>query len=355
MKPDTEEKMATRWEDYISAPQTRGTPATCRTACAAAFEPVRRIIKQVIAAQRPATIAVLGAGVLNDIPFGDLVQSGSDIHFVDWIPGIVDTGLTQSCIDHDDAGKPRCVFCTLGPEQAPAWCRRFAGTPSESGGVCRNFEPVDQATPACKAYKRGTRPVVHCNDVTGGYASAFARHCFEAVKSATSWRQAIKQAGRAARRTRHDGAPIEIADASVDLVTSSMLLSQFAYEPYQYLSKQVAAKLGPPSAQEDRQLAKPLAALLDMLTVNQIECHLDEVERIMAPDGRLFVAFEMFHYEPESGANILVGEMHRALEILGRRFDFDFDLLPARDSVVETRVHGEPSVVHAFLLRRRTG
>ncbi len=347
--------MATRWEDYISAPRTRGAPATCRTACAAAFEPVRRIIKQVIAAQRPGTIAILGAGVLNDIPFGDFVQSGSEIHFVDWIPGIVDTGLTQSCIDRDDAGNPRCVFCTLGPEQAPAWCKRFAGTPPEGDGVCRNFEPVEQATPACKAYERGERPFVHCHDVTGGYASAFARDSFESVKCAGSWRQAIKQAGRAARRTRHGGAPIDIPDGSVDLVTSSMLLSQFSYEPYQYFSEQVALKLGPPSAQDERQLAKPLGMLRDTLTVNQIECHLDEVDRIMAPDGRLFVAFEMFHYDPERGAYYLVGDMHRALEILDRRFDFDFDLLATQNSVVETRVHDEPSVVHAFLLRRRTG
>ncbi len=133
-----------------------------------------------------------------------------------------------------------------------------------------------------------------------------------------------------------------------------MVLSQFVHEPYQYFARQVASKLGPPSVQEERQLARPLETLQNTLVVNQIENHLDEVERIMAPDGRLFVAFEMFHFDPARSACFLVRDMHRALEILDRRFDFDFDLLPARDSVAEVQVRGAASVVHAFTLRRKT-
>ncbi len=169
------EMMTTSWEDYLGAPATWPTLAECRAVCAAIFEPVRQIFEHVIAAQRPGTIACLGAGVLNDIPFNDFVQSGADIHLVDWIPGIVDIGLAQSCTDRDAAGNPRCAFCALDSETARMWCRRFAGTPTAGRGVCRNFEPVGRTTPVCKSYERGERPFVHYQDVTGGYASAFAR------------------------------------------------------------------------------------------------------------------------------------------------------------------------------------
>ncbi len=355
--------MATSWEDYIGAPAARAASAECRAVCAGAFQPLRRILERLIEAQRPRSVACLGAGVLNDIPFPELVRLGAEIHLVDWIPGIVDTGLAQSIIDRDTDGVPNCAFCALGDGEAPPWCRGFAGgfsggptgEPSGERGVCAAFEPGGGEAPVCKAYERGDRPRVHTQDATGGYASAFAHAAPDAARTAETWRQAIRHGVAAARRGRHGRAHLDIPDASIDLVTSSMVMSQFEHEPYGYFSRQVAARLGPPSARDERRLAQPLAALRDELVVNQLEGHLDEVERIMAPDGRLFAAFELFHHDAADGGSFLVPEMHRALDILGRRFAFDFDLLPARDTVIEMRIGAVPSVVHAFVLRRRPG
>lgn len=341
----------TSWEDYIGASKAGAQSVRCRAMCGASFEPVRVILTRIIAALAPRSVACLGAGVLNDIPFRDLVRAGVDLHLVDWIPGVIETGIEQSIIERGAAGRPECAFCPLGEPRARTFCHRFDGA---RDGVCGSFDRADGAS-TCTAYERGDWPRVLRQDVTRGYASAFARDAIEATRTAATWRQALKRASAVARTAGRDGDTLDIADGAIELVTSSMVMSQFDHEPYDYFSHQLASRLGAPSAQDERRLAGPLAVLRSELVERQIAGHLDEVARIMAPGGRFFAAFEMFHGAEAGGGGFLVRPMHRALELLDDRFDFDFDLLPPGDSIIEMRISGEASVVQTFVLRHKHG
>ena len=141
----------------------------------------------------------------------------------------------------------------------------------------------------------------------------------------------------------------------MESVTSSMVMSQFDHEPYEYFSHQLAARLGPPGIRDERRLADSLEALRSELVTRQIEGHLDEVARVMAPDGRFFAAFELFHRRAPDGGWFLIRPMHEALRLLDRRFDFDLDLITPGDSTVRLQIGGSPSIVHAFVLRHKDG
>ena len=94
-----------------------------------------------------------------------------------------------------------------------------------------------------------------------------------------------------------------------------------------------------------------MEALRSTLLANQIERHLDEIERILAPGGHCFMAFETFHVEEGTGRWFLVREMHGALAAIARRFDFNFDMLPHSDSATLFEPPGGRSVVQRFVLQ----
>ena len=143
---------------------------------------------------------------------------------------------------------------------------------------------------------------------------------------------------------------LDIADASVDLVTSSMVLSQFEHEPYDYLAHQAAERIGPPRPRDEKKLRPVLESLRGTLVAGQVERHLDEIARILAPDGRCFMSFELFHFDPAVDRWFMVREMHDALARITQRFRFDFDTAPAEDGVMRFENRGRHSLVHSFLL-----
>jgi hypothetical protein len=353
--------MPTSWENYISSASNRAALQGYRAQSGAAFRPLRRILANVAKRCEPTSVACLGAGVLNDIPFDELVLSGAAIHLVDWVPGVVDTGIGQSVLidrgidadDNDDAADDACVFCALGASRAARWCGRFDGARPDSPGICGSFAPFDDDARGCRSYERSDLPNVHYQDVTGGYATAFGHAALEASEASNSWKQALGIATAAAKRVRTSREKIDIADGSIDLVTSSMLLSQFEHEPYNYFSRQVAARLGPPSARDERRLQRTLTKLKDDLLFNQIDAHCEEVARILAPDGRFFVAFELFHYDPENKSWFMVPEMHAALGRLAHHFEFDYEALSPEESVVTFDLDGSSSVVQNFLMSHK--
>ncbi len=355
--------MPTSWEDYIKGPSNQAAIQSYRALSEGAFRPLRRVLANVVKTCEPSSIACLGAGVLNDIPFDELVLSGAAIHLVDLIPGIVDRGIGQSVLidrnaddaDIDNQGTDdACVFCALGAARAAKWCKRFngAGRP-DSSRICGGFTPVGGNAKGCLSYERAELPNVLYQDVTGGYATAFGHAALNATEKAISWKQAFGIATAAAKQLRNRRERLDIADGSIDLVTSSMLLSQFEHEPYDYFSRQVAARLGPPSAREENRLHRTLEKLKNDLLLNQIAAHCEEVARILAPDGRFFVAFELFHYDPARDAWFMVPEMHAALGRLAHHFNFDFAALPPADSIVTFKLGEASSVVQNFLMRHK--
>ena len=211
----------------------------------------------------------------------------------------------------------------------------------------------------CTAFKRGAEPKIHGEDATAGYASAFATALADELPRATSWKQAFGVANALSRRIGRWRRPLDIADHSIDLVTasdlvtSSMLLSQFETQPYNYFAEQAATLLGRPRRRDERRLDAAMKALRTTLLTNQVARHWEEIERILAPGGRCFMAFELFHYDRQRECWFLVGQMHQALAIVAERFEFDFDLLPATDLALRFEPPGKSSLVYAFVLKAK--
>ena len=352
--------MAVSWETYLSAPRQGIACRDCRLAYTPRLAPLSAAIRRLIERLEPASIACLGAGMLNDIPYDALIGSGAEIHLVDWLPQLVESGVARSIIACDPNGTPRCLYCYDGDGAGGAdprvFCRNFvAEGRAETEQVCDNFEaaPGDPAT--CRAFVRGDCPRVHGADVTGGYASEFGRAIGAAVGQAKSWRHAFKQAGAVSDRARRHRSSLAIPDGGMALVTSSMVISQFEHEPYDYFSKVATERLGLPTPQEERRLAPNVEILRDRLVAVQIDRHLAEIARIMAPDGRCFLAFETMHRARDDREWFVVPQMHDALTAIARQFDFDFEALPAAESTMELDMVTGRSIVQAYALRKRAG
>ena len=210
--------------------------------------------------------------------------------------------------------------------------------------------PSPEEPEACLTFRKGQLPYIHREDVTGGYASAVGAGLAGALRGVTSWRQAFKRAIALANRVDGTRSRLTIRDGSVDLALSSMVISQFEHEPYDYFSRQATALLGPPSEQEEERLRRAMERLRSILLSRQIEGHCEEITRILAPGGRCFLAFEMFHCEEGSDLWYLVEQMHDALKELARHFDFDVDGTP--DPIADTgfQTGDGRSVVYHLLL-----
>ncbi len=345
--------MATTWEDYLTRPDAASAHRDCHLRFRRAFASQRDCIRRIFETTRPRVVACLGAGVLNDLPYRTFIESGAVVHLVDWLPGVVESGVAHSIIRHTESGPAQCVYCLCPEADARAYCRNYRKSRTSAREVCDRFAPNAREPATCRAFHKGDLPFIYRQDVTGGYASAFGRGVRGEVRAVTSWRQALRRAGALANRVKRQRTIMDIADASVDLVTSSMVVSQFEHEPYGYFSKQAAAVLGPPSPGEENRLSPAMEALRSTLLANQIERHLDEIERILAPGGHCFMAFEMFHVDDGTGRWFLVREMHGALAAIAGRFDFNFDILPQSDSVALFETPGGRSVVHRFVLEPR--
>lgn len=343
--------MPVSWNDYLALPGADKTYQECQDRCAENYGPLRAIIRRVVQALQPASVACLGAGVLNDIPYRTLVRTAAEIHLVDWLPGAAEAGIARSILARDENGLPQCVYCMLDGEAPEAYCVHFKQAGDADSCVCDHFEPGDGDIPTCGAFEKGERPAVSQEDVTGGLATAFGEKVGEALGGVKTWKQAVRRADSLANRVRHHQHSLGIGDGSMDLVTSSMVVSQFEHEPYDYFSQRAKEILGPPSKKDGKRLEGEVERLRSKLLVWQVERHCDEIERILSPDGRCFMAFEVFHRDPDSGRWFLVREMYDVLGILGKRFDFDFDVLPAADSCIEIQVGQAPSIVQTFVLK----
>ena len=342
--------MITSWEDYLSPRGRSDAYRACHRRCRAAFDHQRDCIQQIFDARRPKVVACLGAGVLNDIPYRRFVEAGATIHLVDWLPDATDFGIAQSIVSDGPEGAHQCVYCRLADGDPRDYCCAYRQTGPSCSGLCDAFEASADQPASCQAFRRGHLPHVHRQDVTGGYASAFGMGLAAELRGVGSWRQALRRATALAHRIKNRRSKLHIPDGSVDLVVSSMVISQFEHEPYEYFSRQAAAVLGPPTLQSERRLRRSADQLRAILVHNQVEQHCQEIERILAPGGRCFVAFEMFHRADGDAVWYLVDGMHRALDALAQRFHFDIDGCPGPLADAGFKTNGGRSVVYHLLL-----
>lgn len=346
--------MSISWEAYLTPPQTPELYAACRQSCGAAFDRQRENIRRVFAAASPSAVACLGAGALNDIPYREFLSAGATVHLVDWLPGSVDAGLKLSIIERGEDGRPRCMYCNPAVSCPERYCRHFRhpGGPAPAG-VCDRFTPGQHEPLHCVAFERGDLPAAYYADVTAGYASDFGRSVSDDLCQIRSWKQAFARARTLAGRARRYRRTLSIPDNAVQMATSSMVMSQFEHEPYGYFSRQVAARLGPPSPAEEEQLQPVMERFRTSLLDDQIERHCEELDRILAPGGRCYFSSEAFHWHAERGQWLAVEGMPKMLETLGRRFAFNFDLIPEMESFSRFKVDGGESLVGSFVLESK--
>lgn len=346
--------MLVSWENYFNPPGALGAYTSCRQIRGPQFEGHRALIARIFEARQAHSVACLGAGILNDIPLAEFLMAGADVHLVDWLPDAPEFGVSRSIIERVENGEPSCLLCRLENTDIGDYCRAHRGGILLERRVCNGFEPGGGDPLTCNSFRRGTLPHIHRQDATGGFASAFGEAIGKEIAGAPNWRHAFRRATALAGRLKGHRRRLDIDDGSIDLVISSMLLSQFEHEPYEYFSKQVQSRLGTPAPGAEKRLRPSMEALRTALLTNQIDGHCDEIERIMAPDGRALVTFEMFHYDRDEKRWFLVSQMHGALGILAERFDFDFDSAPgeAMDNHFETPT-GRSVVCHFVLKRRR--
>ena len=76
--------MLVGWDEYLKLSNACDTFHECCRRCRPAFEQHRRNIQCAVEITRPKTVACLGPGALNDIPYEFMVRLGASIHLVDW-------------------------------------------------------------------------------------------------------------------------------------------------------------------------------------------------------------------------------------------------------------------------------
>lgn len=343
--------MLDSWERYLSPVHAQREFARCCSEAAGTFEELRGVVERVFTRTKAKSVACLGAGMLNDLPYASFVASGAELHLVDWVPEIVEAGIGASIITEGALGDAECIYCMPGQDRTRRYCTAFDSEDMQSAKLCGNYVPSSGAGIGCAAFQRGEEPHLYTEDATGGYASAFARGVSARLEAVRTWRQAFGVAGEFAKKLAHYEKNLSIPDGSIDLTVSSMVISQFEYEPYEFFAKQVAGRIGTPDFQDEKRLMPALERLRSTLLTNSLEHHLDEIKRIMAPDGVCLMTFEMFHYDPVQEEWFLVNEMHQALAMIAERFHFDFSLLEEGDDLVTFETKEHRSRVTCLVLR----
>ncbi len=341
--------MTTSFADYLS-PAADGF-AAYHSQFAGAFGDQRLRIAQVVGALQPKTVACFGAGGLSDIPFGEFLLAGTEVHLVDWVDGILEFGLANSILTHHDTG-PECVFCELDEAQATDYCLNYSW-PQPEAGVCGAYVPATDGSTGCKSYRAGEQPHLHRADVTGGFASQFGEAISRGMGDVRSWRQALRLGAAHARTAKSARRILDLPDTSIDLITASMLISQFEHEPYAYFSRRASELLGPPSVAEEKRLQGAVESLRTDLLRTQIDRLGEEIRRLLTPDGRCYLSFEMFHQSDGEDSWFLVAPMVEALGRLGAVFDFDFETVPEATATGGFRGAEGHSVIHQYLLKAK--
>ena len=345
--------MSVTWDEYIQVPDARRQFNQCRRVCREAFARQRTNIERVFDHTRAKTVACLGAGILNDIPYARMIKAGAEIHLVDWVPGTLQAGIEMSIVQKESGAQPSCIYCESGVSCPQEYCRRYRQAASSDATVCDRYDPIAGSPPRCGAFEPGSRPSIHCADVTGGYASTFGRQILNRLRGARSWKQAFERAADLAGSIKRHPSELTIPAGGIELVTSSMVVSQFDHEPYEYFSRRAADLLGPPSARDEKRLRPVMQALRATLLACQVDWHCRLIRRLLAPRGVCYLSFELFHAVPAGERWFLVAGVSKVLEIIGRHFLFNFDIIPEHESVTRFHAGAEPSLAFSFVLEAK--
>ncbi|WP_455221197.1 hypothetical protein [Kaarinaea lacus] len=326
------------WNTYIIRDMEQSVSRANFCACEQAFAEHKQNIANLVHLLAPESIAILGAGYLNDIPFDDLVEEGRNIYLVDWLDSAPRIGVSRALLSEVEEDHYNCLFCKVSA--GSAFCKNFTGE-FIGDGVCTAFEPVEQPFLTCKQYEPASEPRYVKADITGGVARSFASKIEKQIKSCKTAKDAFIKAIACADRYHYS--PIPVEDNAMDLVTSSMVLSQFDYEPYTYFATLLEQRFAREQLEKHESKLLPLMEKLrSRLFALQVEIHTREMHRIVKKDGkaRVYLSAELFRSYPDSDKYFLVQDMAVALETLDKYFFFSFDELSG-DNILRKSKLGE--------------
>ncbi|MEJ2565826.1 MAG: hypothetical protein P8141_07640 [Gammaproteobacteria bacterium] len=311
------------WNLYLSDPADDVRLDEGLAQCRKAFAEHRSIISQMIGRFHPHAVAVLGAGYLSDLPLSDLFALTDKLYLVDWIEGAGKIGLSRSIVNRTDNGF-NCLFCKVCTGHR--YCRNFTGE-FQKEGVCSAFELIEQPAVTCGKYEPADNPVFVRGDVTAGVASRFAAAMEKLVAACLTPKDAFIKAIKCVDNIKRGTLPL--ADSSIDLATSSMVVSQFDAEPYAFFALLLRERFGQAEIMKHEAKLRPLMEQLrTRLFVMQVETHIRELYRILKKDGgsRAYLAMELFRAYPEGRSEyFLVQDIAKALEVVDKYFSFQLD------------------------------
>lgn len=343
-------RLPLEWERYINAPADADTVHQCRLRCALMFRDQREALRELCVSVRPKRIGCLGAGCLNDIPIETFLRTGSEVYLVDWIPRISEEGFRSDVIQREGASS-YCFIRELQP--APErFCGNFSPAASGQDRVCNRFLLEEGPRPRCANYSRSAEPHFLEADVTLGRATAFARRVERWVGFSKTPAQAFRKAIDELRRCSTVNEKIAIPADSLDLVTSSMVVSQFDHEPYTFFSKLLALQFGSRLLAEEERLLPLMERLRSGLFRIQVEGHIREIYRLVEKRrGRVFFSVELFCSSSNRDEFFLVQEIHQVMDMIGKYFHFDFHLISPDQSLRMIETHSGTSIVQSYVLR----
>ena len=92
--------MTITWDEYLTVPNAESKYSECAAVCRSTFAQQRQNIARLVESRRPKSVVCLGAGVLNDIPYPELVRIGAKVHLVDWFRNRGEPSLVASLLLH---------------------------------------------------------------------------------------------------------------------------------------------------------------------------------------------------------------------------------------------------------------
>jgi hypothetical protein len=344
------------WERYLTPPEY--SVATHRAKSASSFARQRDNISKLCHILCPRTVVCMGAGYLNDIPEDDLIAIGADVYFVEWVKGITEQAFRYDLIKQIEE-QFACLVCKCSGDPQK-YCKNYQkqggffsrAREKESGDICKNFSAAGQnIVPLCSNYAPGEFPQFVHADVTQGIAEHFAREIPGILKRAQNPRQAFRRAVQTSERPCANKL-LPLGDHSVDFITSSMVASQFDFEPYTYFIRNLLLRFGQNLAGRHIDELETLEKTLrDNLFLSQVEGHCREMLRLLKPQGRIYFSIETLHKDKPSDPWFHAEVASKTMGIIGQHFYFDMESLP--EIAIPERaamVKGGTSVIHAYLL-----
>jgi SAM-dependent methyltransferase len=217
---------------------------------------------------------------------------------------------------------------------------------------CEKFLRAETSTvPMCANYAPGGFPRFLHADVTQGIAEHFASQVPAILQRANKPQQAFRYAIQISAHPRAI-ASLPLPDHSVDFITSSMVASQFDFEPFSYFVRNLFLRFGQQAVEQNLDaLNAHVETLRDNLFLSQVEGHCQEMLRLLKPGGRIYFSIEALHADRPTDPYFQPEVSCKAMGIIGRNFYFDLQTLP--EIVVLARaamVRGGESIIQSCLL-----